>query len=231
LRVEKDATTKGGVYMGFLEDVTWGDDNETHPADIAQICGRVVKCPPKLYYNEDDPHNSMPWDTDMQLEIGDICFFNLIESLNANEVEVDGKIIRLIPYSDIYVAKKDIWIERDYYWNNDNELKTKYTDKTKIICLNGYVLLELVPIPKISELDQIHHGVYQDRGIVRYLGEPNRAYVNRKDSDDINIKEGELAYFRPGWTPFLLERRQYFAVFEGDKLFWLAQRRRIILSV
>jgi len=206
--------------MGYLEDTTWEDDNETHPADIASIVGRVVKCPPKLYYNEDDIHNSMPWDTDMDLVEDDLVWFNLIESLNANEIVVDGKVVRIIPYQDCYVAKREIWLDK---WAGKRQ--------TIIKCINGYVLLELVPIPKISELDQIHHGVYQDRGIVRYLGEPNRTYVNKKDSDDINIKEGELAYFRPGWTPFLLERRQYFAVFEGDKLFWLAQRRRIVISI
>jgi hypothetical protein len=82
LRVEKDATTKGGVYMGFLETTTWEDERESHPADVASVVGRVVKVPQKLYYNEDDPHNSMPWETDMQLEIGMVIFFSLLQRLS-----------------------------------------------------------------------------------------------------------------------------------------------------
>jgi hypothetical protein len=209
LRVEKDATTKGGVYMGFLETTTWEDERESHPADVASVVGRVVKVPQKLYYNEDDPHNSMPWETDMQLEIGMVIFFNFIESLNAHEIEIGTKVIRIIPYQDCYVAK----------------------DKEKVICLNGYVLLEQVPVPKQSKYDLVDHGVYEDRGIVRYFGEPNRAYIEKKYSDDINIKEGDMAYLRPGYRPFALERQKYFSVFEGDKLFWCLQRRRIIMAI
>jgi len=222
LRVEKDATTKGGIHMGFLEDSTWEDESETHPADIASVIGRVIKVPQKLYYNENDPHNSMLWDTDMELEIGDLCWFSLMESLNANEMAIDGKIVRIIPYADCFVAKRSKWPTL----NED-----VWVRKHEVICLNGYVLLEQVPIPSVSELDQIDHGVYEDRGVVRYLGTPNRDYVDYKSSDDIVIKEGDLAYIKLGYRPFPLERRSYMAHFEGDKLFWCLQRRRIIAAI
>lgn len=220
LRVEKDATTKGGIYMGYLDDTTWEDDNETHSADIASVVGRVVKCPQELYYNENDPHNSMPWKTEMELVEDDIVWFNLIESLNANEIEIDNKIIRIIPYSDIYVAKREIWIDK---WARKKQIIIK--------CLNGYCLLEQVPISRVSGLDQIDHGVYNDRGIVRYFGTPNSEYINKSASDDIVIKEGEMAYIKPGYTPFPLERRTYFALFNEDKLYYCVQRRRIVMSV
>jgi hypothetical protein len=47
----------------------------------------------------------------------------------------------------------------------------------------------------------------------------------------IVIKEGEMAYLRPGYTPFPLERRTYFALFNEDKLYYCVQRRRIVMSV
>jgi len=226
LRVEKDAKTHAGIYMGYLEDTTWEDDSETHPADIASVIGRVVKLPPKLYYNPNDKSNSLPWDTDMELEIGDLVWFNFIESLNANEVDVDGKIIRIIPFQDLYVAKRE-----DFNANWHKEYREDAYKTYETICLNGYVILEQVPLPKISELDVVsEQKVYDDRGIVRYSGKPNRAYVDPRYSDNIEIQEGSLAYFRPGYQPFLLERRAYFAVFQGDKLFYCAQRRRLIFT-
>jgi hypothetical protein len=202
--------------MGYLEDTTWEDDNETHPADIAAIVGRVVKCPPKLYYNEDDPHNSMPWDTDMELKIGDLVWFNLIESLNANEIEVDDKIVRIIPYTDVYVAKRP-----------DKRLVDQ------VICLNGYVLLAQIPLPKLSDLDVTsEEKIYEDRGGVRYLGTPNRAYIDKNYSDDIDIEVGDMAYLKPGYKPFNLERKSYMSEFTSTgELFYCVQRRRIILSV
>lgn len=229
LRVEKDARTHGGIYMGYLEDSTWEDENETHPADIASVIGKVVKLPPELYYNESDPNGSMLWKTEMELEIGDLVWFNFIESLNANEVEVDGKVIRLIPYSDIYVAKREhnsvsISPNSRYIGGID-----PYID---IICLNGYVLLEQVPMSKLSELDVLsEQKAYEDRGIIKYFGTPNSTYIGDKYSDNIKIEQGQLAFFKPGWKPFLLERKTYFATFEEDKLFWLAQRRRLIFTI
>ena len=226
LRVEKDAKTHGGIYMGYLEDTTWEDENESHPADIASIVGRVVKLPPELYYNEDDPNNSMPWKTEMELEIGNMIFFNFIESLNATEIEVEGKIIRIIPYQDCYVTKR----QPKPIFRLD--MPMEYEFKDQIICLNGYVLLEQVSMTKLSELDVLsEQKIYEDRGIIRYFGTPNSAYLGDKYSDNIRIEAGQLAYFKPGYKPFLLERRGYFAHFEGEKLFWCTQRRRLVFAV
>jgi hypothetical protein len=97
--------------------------------------------------------------------------------------------------------------------------------------LNGYCLLEPVKIPPINKLDLIDHGYYQDRGIVRYLGEPNRKYVNPTYHDNTDLKIGDLAFIQTGYTPFYLERKAYFALWEIGKLFFCVQRRRIIFSV
>lgn len=215
LRLEKDAVTKGGIYAGFLEDVTWEKDGESHPADIAAVIGRVVKLPDKLYYNEEDIHNSFPWDTDIDLEIGDLVWFNFIETLNTNEIQIGNKVLRFIPYQDVYAAK------RKNKWLVD-----------QVIMLNGYVLLEPIPLPSLSKLDHLSHDkVYTDRGIVAYVGKPNRAYVNKNYSDNPDIEVGQTAYLMPGYTPFLLERQSSLAHFNGDKLYYCVQNRRIALSV
>ena len=215
LRLEKDAVTKGGIYAGFLDDVTWEKDGESHPADVASICGRVVKLPDKLYYNEDDPFNSMPWDTEIQLELGDLVWFNFIESLNTNEIQIGERVLRFLPYQDIYACK------RKNKWLVD-----------QVIMLNGYVLLEPIPLPRLSELDYISQDkVYTDRGIVAYVGNHNRAYVNKNYYDNTDIEVGQTAYLMPGYTPFLLERMGSLASFNEDKLYYCVQRRRIIASI
>ena len=232
LRLEKDATTKGGIYMGYLEDTTWEDESESHPADIASVIGRVVKVPQKLYYNEDDPNNSMTWDTDMELEIGDLLWFNFLESLNTNEIQIDNRILRFIPYTDVYVAKRSRLASTslEYDVKSGLPLRVDYFNE-QVVMLNGFVLLELMPLPKLSELDHISQDkVYTDRGIVRYVGKPNRDYLNKRYYDNTELEVGEVAYLMPGYFPFMLERRDYFASFEDNKLFYCVQSRRILLS-
>jgi hypothetical protein len=228
LRLEENATTHGGIYMGYNVDETWEDDNETHPADIASICGIVRKVPHKLFYTPDG--QGLPWDTDMELQVGDTVWFNIIESLNSVEFAVDKAYIRIIPYQDCYCAKRRIpdpqWIYSNYFIGVEHFLE-------KVIMLNGYCLLEQVRLPKLSDLDVTSEDhVYEDRGIIRYLGTPNRTYTVSKYQDNTELKVGDMAFIRPGYKPFLLERRGYFAQFDSDhKLYWCVQRRNIIMSI
>ena len=222
LRVEEDAVTHGGVAMGMYEDDTWEDESETHPADIASVVGIVRKVPKHLTFGERD--GDMTWETEMELIEGDTCWFNIIESKNSVEIvisdEIKSKVMRIIPYQDVYCAKRDYWIDK---WKDQRG--------TMPIMLNGYCLLEPVKIPPINKLDLIDHGYYQDRGIVRYLGEPNKKYVNPTYHDNTDLKIGDLAFIQTGYTPFYLERRSYFACFEGVKQFFCVQRRRLIFSI
>jgi hypothetical protein len=157
----------------------------------------------------------MPWDTEIQLELGDLVWFNFIESLNTNEIQIGERVLRFLPYQDIYACK------RKNKWLVD-----------QVIMLNGYVLLEPIPLPRLSELDYISQDkVYTDRGIVAYVGNHNRAYVNKNYYDNTDIEVGQTAYLMPGYTPFLLERMGSLASFNEDKLYYCVQRRRIIASI
>ncbi len=217
LRVEEDAVTHGGIAMGMYEDDTWEDEEETHPADIASVVGIVRKVPEYLTFGERD--GDMPWETDMELREGDTVWFNMLESKNANEIVVDKKVLRALPYRDIYVSKR---IAR-YSWDGIPEYE--------VIMLNGFVLLEQIPIPKMSELDYLDHGVYVDRGKVRYFGKPNKRYTNPMYNDSLPIKEGDTVFIQAGYVPFPLERRAYFSIFEKNKLFYVIQRRRLIFAI
>ena len=222
LRVEEDAVTHGGLAMGMYEDDTWEDEGETHPADIASVVGIVRKVPDKLTFGERD--GEMPWETEMELQEGDQVWFNFLESKNAVEFilsdVIKSKVYRILPYQDVYCAQRGYWINK---WEEKRGTMT--------IMLNGYCLLEQVKIPPMNSLDVVDHGVYNDRGIVRYLGKPNKKYINPAYRDNTDLKIGDMAFIQAGYTPFLLERRSYFSCFEGNKLFWCVQRRRITFSV
>jgi hypothetical protein len=177
------------------------------------------KVPDKLTFGERD--GDIPWETEMELEIGDMVWFNLIESKNAVELSVDKKILRIIPYQDVYCAKREYWVDK---WTGKKD--------TKVIMLNGFVLLEQVSLPKLSKLDYFSEDkIYTDRGIVRYLGKPNKRYVRPDYVDNIDIKEGDLVFIQAGYTPFPLERRTYFSLFNKNKLYYVIQRRRLIFSI
>lgn len=225
LQVEEDKKTKSGILVGFNPDDTWGTmegtDGDTHPADVAEVVGKVVKLPQKLYFNEDG--SGMPWDTDMELQRGDTAWFNFMESLNAIELNVDGMIVRIIPYSDIYVAKRLGKIWRGVGGATGEEI---------IVCLNGYCLLERIKYPKLSDLDVVSENhYYDDRGIVRFIGSANKKYTSRDQVDDINVEVGQTAYLKSGYKPFLLERNENLGVFDNGKMYYCVQRRRIMFVV
>ena len=205
-------TTKGGIVVGHDEDVTFYSSEENadhaHEADIAQICSRVYEVPDKLYYNKEDQVGSMPWDCDMELQVGDMVWYSVLESRNAVTVVCEGRGYKLIPIQDCYVAKKE----------------------DEVICLNGYVLLEPVYHKNDSPLAVSQKGeVDKTRGIVRYVGNPNREYLVPYYADFQNLEIGDEVLLAQGTSPWLLERKSYLAQFDKENLYWVVQRRRISL--
>ena len=210
--------TKGGITVGFLEDTTLGDGS-AHPADVAEIFGRVIKLPQKLYFNPEDQNNSMDWDCEMELQVGDIVWFSVLESKNAVEILCDEVLYRSVPYSDCYCAK------REYTWQDVPDNETAEV----IIPLNGFVLCRQCYMPQISPLDAISDTIIdKSRGTIAYLGKPVRAYLRPEYSDVSNLEVGDEVIFDPKAPLFLLERTKELAMFEDDNLFWVVLRRRII---
>ena len=195
--------TKGGIIVGFNLDVVYGEGTGSHAADVAEVHGRMVKCCDKLLFDKGDPY-TMGWETSIQVQEGDEVWFNFIASTTCDALEVDGELYLLLPYSDLFVAKRG----------------------ETVIPLNGYVLLEEVKKEEVSflylaETDKVD----QKRGIVRYVGEPNRSYRVEAWSDDIDIAEGDLVQLRSGFTPYRLERQKYLADF--GEILMVAQRRNM----
>lgn len=197
--------SKGGILMGFNRDLEYEDESDSHAANLAEIYAKVYKCPQKLYFKRGD-NLSMQWDVDMELQVGDIVFFNGMESSNAVEILCEGTTYKLIPYQDIYCAKRG----------------------TEVIMPNGYVLLEQVFTENTSPLAVDKKGeVDKTKGIIRYVGCPPKAYQRKEYCDIKDLEVGDMVLLAPNAPLFLLERTKALSTFDGDNLYWVVQRRRI----
>ena len=198
--------SKGGVIIGVLLDEDYDDETTTHAADLTEVYGRVYKLPEKLTYAED----GMQWDCDMDLQVGDCVWINTIESKNSVEIVCENNLYKLIPFSDIYVRRKG-------GMTGDAE------------CLNGYVLCEPTFIQTDSPLAIEDRKEDKTRGIIRFVGKPNRSYLNPNYTDFVDLHVGDLVLYNPNTPLFPLERRSALAQFDGNNLYNVCQRRRIAL--
>lgn len=202
IKSNEGRTTKAGVIVGFNADIQYAEGSGSHMADMAEVHGTVIKVPDKLYYAKDDPY-SMSWKTKMMLKVDDEVWFNFIASSHSSGFDVDGEMYLFIPYADCFVAKRG----------------------DEVIPLNGYVLLEEMKKEAVSEVIVMADETDMQRGKVRFVGEPNEEYRVDSFSDDIEIQEGDVVQIRAGFTPYRLERQEYFADF-GEMLL-VVQRRNI----
>lgn len=214
--------TKSGIVIGVLTDLVYQDsdndkDDSSHVADFAETALQVYKLPERLYFNPDD-EKSMSWETETELNEGDICFTNPIETLNAVTLECEGEYYKIIPYEEIYCAKREIWVD-----------KWKGTKKNLVVCLNGYVLLSEVYRDSLSELDvTTADKVESDKGIVKYFGSCNTRYKHPDIIDFKDLQVNDVVLFDRKASPFRLERTKYNNFFsEIGEIFLVAQRRRI----
>jgi len=205
------ASTKSGIIYGINTELVYADgdnpdDNSSHAADLAEVSSVVVKVPQKLYFNPDD-EKGMNWECNMELEVGDRIWTNVIETLNAVCLVCGDKVYKLIPYSDIYCAKRG----------------------DTVIMINGFVLCRQKYVETISELD-ITSGdrICKDRGIVAYLGKPNKRYRTTDYMDFLDLREGDEILWDRKYAAYLLERQTYASRFNDKELFWVVPRRRIV---
>jgi len=197
--------TKSGIIVGFNKDVNYAEGSDSHDANLQEVWGVVARAPEKLYYNEDDP-DSMEWECDMELEVGDKVWGGIIEFANAQEILCEDKLYKLIPYADLYVAKRG----------------------DKVIPLNGYILCQTVKCRKMSDLDYFSEMyVDQTRCIVKYVGKPNKRYKSDNMVDFADLRPEDEIVLVPR-TPFqFLERKTYMSAFNGDNLYIVLPRRKV----
>ena len=220
------AKTKGGIIFGVNTELTYQDadnpkDDSSHVADMAETALIVIKTPQSLYFDIDD-YRSMPWETEQELCEDDLVWTNPIDSLNAITLSCGGKYYSLIQYQDLYVAKREIWVNK---WEG--------TKKTIIVPLNGFCLLKQLFLPKLSELDVTSTGaIDKTRGEVAYIGSCNKQYKNERYDDFVDLRVGDVVLFDKKAIPVALERTSYNNQFSEDgEIFWVLQRRSIAMII
>lgn len=138
----------------------------------ARTAGEVVAVPEKLVYNTDPDRYSLEWDTDMELQVGDVIIYNYLAVKNSMHMKqfIDHEVV-CIPYDKIYVAIRG----------------------EEIICINGNILVE----PEDEFVDTFLHVPENAKikskqiGRVAYAGKPNRQY--RAYVINFGIKSGDEA--------------------------------------
>lgn len=212
--------THAGIHIGFDSEEVFAagmDDKTAHAADVAEIWGIVVRVPDKLVFDIDDPL-SMDWECEQELIEGDTVFFNVLESKNANEVQVGNTVYRSIPYRDCIIAKRWHWIDK---WKG---LRTQHT-----ICLNGFVLCTPCYMPKLGTLDAVSDTlVDKTRGKIAYIGNPVKSYLREEYCHIEDLRVGDEVLFDKKAPLYMLERLKETAVFPQWPL-WVVQRRRIAM--
>ena len=68
--------------------------------------GVVIKVLEKYIYSEKPLLNTGGWDTDIEVEEGDLVWFDYLAGIECNQVECKGKLYYILPYHTLYVAKR-----------------------------------------------------------------------------------------------------------------------------
>lgn len=179
----------GGIILISPTDTDWNPD--VH----ADRYGIVESVPISLN------RKKMMWRTTMELQVGDVVWYDYLMSLNSDSFIVDGVEYKLMDYDYLYVAKRG----------------------EKIICLNGYCLFS----PKKDELSTnsdliiIHDGNDIRLAKMIYSSPPNVEYDNEW-VDDGNIDVGDMCIF--SMPPIMLEA-EYHSLFDGKRQYRISQRR------
>ena len=201
--------TNSGIIVGLTERVVYAEGDNSLAADLEEVWGTVAKVPEKLYYCETDPA-SMDYETEMELEVGDKVWFGLIEAHNCIEILCEGKKYKIMPYRDVYVAKR----------------------KDEVIVLNGNCLCQTLTRQKISELDVVsEEQIDPTKVIVKYIGNPNTKYKQPSYADHQDLKVNDVVLLQPRTPLQYLERKSYLSSFNGDELYVVVPRRKMVAVI
>jgi hypothetical protein len=235
-RYEGDKKTDSGVIYGFNPDVQYAEGKENHIADVADVYGTVVKQPKEFYFKRGTSY-SPSWKTTIETEIGDLVWFNPLVAVNCTEIHVNQRTYKLIPYEDLFVAKRKIEIQDAIIDKNADDFFRQYGMSVcvprfidDVICLNGYCIVERVKQKSLGSLDVLSSKkTDESRGIIKYCGSCNLEYENKRWTDFVDLRAGDEVLFAKSHKPIPLEHKSYNAHFDNGKLYYAVQRRFITM--
>ena len=220
-------------------------DTSWKPDEHAPIVQRVVKAPRKLVFGrkkafyevKDDmgklketvPINkplahSMPWETTMDLKPDDIVwcdFVKIAQAIKSNRfIECEGKHYFLVPYSDIYLKKRDEGITMLNGWVLVAPIKEKKMEAQMNLEKAGLVF----PGIQITNNNKRELGIGDLLGVVKYIGEPIYKYLEGKPDTD-EVGEGDTVVLK---LPFNRRLESSSHPFFSDEELIVTRRSRII---
>ena len=159
--------------------------------------GIVRKIPDKLDCKK------MDWETELEIQIGDQVWFDYHSAHHCPIIQVEDNKYRVLEYYNLIVAtRKYNWRENfigsitKESFDHEKYKDPGYMFPIKIIPLNGYCLFEEVSeIPKTKLIIPFQH-IDKKIGIVKFIGNKNKSYKNKKKFDDINFEVGDKVFFR-----------------------------------
>jgi len=192
----------------------------------ASVVGTVIGVPDKLRFVWNKSifaeEGSMEWETDMELEVGDTVWYSFVALSNSLGRLMDegakhnnkkyivegGEVYVFIPYDQIFVAKR----------------------KDKVICLNGYLLIEPIFDEKIeSKLLELPNSMQPSKskkyGKVAYMGSCCRNHLGYSVVDADGFDVGDTVVFDRFWN--LPLEYDIHRSFDGNKEFYRVQRRGV----
>lgn len=221
IKLDKDNTSIK-LKSGFELYVDTSFDNEKHQV----VTGTVYGIPSKLEYFG-TPNKGLPWLTDMEVKLGDKVVVYYLAIVNALKKEQQryffegGDKYVLITYNNIFTVYGDGFVKP----------------------INGYVLIEPCSDPFLEKTKErlkklnlewvkldTKSNTNVSFGIVRYMGKPNREYVDEGASDDgVDVKIGDTVVLRKV-SDIPLQFNLHAKIDEG-KLYYRVQRRKILAVI
>ena len=197
-------------------------DAEKH----APVTGQVWGLPSHLSYTG-EANKGMPWLTDMEVKLGDKVVVYYLSIINALKKEQQryffegGDKYVLITYNNIFTVYGDGFVRPVNGYCLIEPCSDPFLEKTKerLKKLN----LEWVKLDTKSNTNVTF-------GIVRYMGKPNREYVDDGASDDgVDVKIGDTVVLRKV-SDIPLQFNLHAKIDEG-KLYYRCQRRKILAVI
>src|SRR5512133_1865041 len=87
-----DLKTKAGIVVNFNESTIYAEGTDSHAANCSRVYGTIVKQVERLFYSRKNIQNSMSWKTELETQVGDVCWFHHLASRNCPEIEVGEKL-------------------------------------------------------------------------------------------------------------------------------------------
>lgn len=181
-------------------------DTSYNKSEHADRVFAVVRPPEKLYFSKKPHATAMTWETEQELKAGDDVLIGFMHSLNMPMIKCKEKEYFLAHYSELYCARRN----------------------GEYIPLNGYVIMDEV-IREERLLDYTVDKV-DNRGVIKYLGKPNKQYMEKEYSDGADVSVGDTVLLENNGKHIITEHPTH-ASFFGGEVYFLVQRKEIIAKL